>query len=286
MFPHIPLQAITLNLADTHSVSLTVEHILNDTIYIPGQDDDPSPSPLSPHTNPPLSSPPSTQASANSVPSELDSDSTSSDSSTSVSSVLNNGVIDSGEDIPGVPEEVTADVEGGGEDGESSAERETPDILGVETEDSSSTTVEATTVEAVHTAGNCTHQHRDSATANTVRHRNVDRGGTSSSPGEQSCSEGKLQTACSFGVDSTETISREFDRVTAPRDSQISVSNTSAEGQDVSSSSEMNICTDDDSQGGVSPSPLSTPSPSPYSFASLQQRKQKLLLNAKRYLIN
>ena len=312
MFPHIPLQAITLNLADTHSVSLTVEHILNDTIYIPGQDDDPSPSPLSPHTNPPLSSPPSTQASANSIPSELDSDSTSSDSSTSVSSVLNNGVTDSipseldsdstssdsstsvssvlnngvtdsGGDVPGVPEEVTADVEGGGEDGESSAERKTPDILGVETEDSSSTTVEATTVEAVHTAGNCTHQHRDSATANTVRHRNVDRGGTSSSPGEQSCSEGKLQTACSFGVDSTETISREFDHVTAPRDSQISVSNTSAERQDVSSSSEMNICTDDDGQGAVSPSPLSTPSPSPYSFASLQQRKQKLLLNAKRY---
>ena len=283
MFPHIPLQAITLNLADTHSVSLTVEHILNDTIYIPGQDDDPSPSPLSSHTNPTLSSPPSTQASANGVPSESDSDSSSSDSTTSVSSMLNNGTTDSGGD--GVPEEVTADVEGR-EGRESSAERETPDILGVETEDSSSTTVEATTVEAVHTAGNCTHQHRDGATANTVRHRNVDRGGTSTSPGEQSCNEGKLQTACSFGVDSTETSSREFDHVTAPRDSHISVLNTSAEGQDVSSSSEMNMCTDDDSQGAVSPSPLSTPSPSPYSFGSLQQRKQKLLLNAKRYPIN
>ena len=284
MFPHIPLQAITLNLADTHSVSLTVEHILNDTIYIPGQDDDPSPSPLSSHTNPTLSSPPSTQASANGVPSESDSDSTSSDSTTSVSSMLNNGTTDSGGD--GVAEEVTADGGGGREGRESSAERETPDILGVETEDSSSTTVEATTVEAVHTAGNCTHQHRDGATANTVRHRNVDRGGTSTSPGEQSCNEGKLQTACSFGVDSTETSSREFDHVTAPRDSQISVLNTSAEGQDVSSSSEMNMCTDDDSQGAVSPSPLSTPSPSPYSFGSLQQRKQKLLLNAKRYPIN
>ena len=35
MFPHVPLQAITLDLADTHSVSLTVDHILNNSIYIP-----------------------------------------------------------------------------------------------------------------------------------------------------------------------------------------------------------------------------------------------------------
>ena len=35
MFPHVPLQAITLDLADTRSISLTVEHILNNTIYIP-----------------------------------------------------------------------------------------------------------------------------------------------------------------------------------------------------------------------------------------------------------
>ena len=37
MFPHIPLQAITLDLADTHSVSLTVDRALNNTIYIPEQ---------------------------------------------------------------------------------------------------------------------------------------------------------------------------------------------------------------------------------------------------------
>lgn len=37
MFPHIPLQAITLDLADTHSVSLTVDRVLNNTIYIPEQ---------------------------------------------------------------------------------------------------------------------------------------------------------------------------------------------------------------------------------------------------------
>lgn len=37
MFPNIPLQAITLDLADTHSVSLTVDRVLNNTIYIPDQ---------------------------------------------------------------------------------------------------------------------------------------------------------------------------------------------------------------------------------------------------------
>ena len=35
MFPHVSLQAITLDLADTRSISLTVEHILNNAIYIP-----------------------------------------------------------------------------------------------------------------------------------------------------------------------------------------------------------------------------------------------------------
>ena len=38
MFPHIPMQAITLDLADTRSISLTVEHILNNAIYIPDGD--------------------------------------------------------------------------------------------------------------------------------------------------------------------------------------------------------------------------------------------------------
>ena len=272
MFPHIPLQAITLNLADTHSVSLTVEHILNDTIYIPGQDDDPSPSPLSPHTNPPLSSPHSIQA--NSVLNDSDSDSTTSESSTSESSVLNSAA-GSG-DTPSVSEEVTPDVRGGG-GRETSAERETPDIPGVGTEDSSSTTVEM-----IHSAGNCMHQRGGSATTNTVRHRSIDRGGTSSA--EQSCNEGKLQTTCSFGVDPIEAISREpeVDHVTALSDSQISVVDASAEGENGSSSPEMNK--DADSQGVSSPSPPSTPSP--YSFASLQQRKQKLLLNARRYPIS
>lgn len=37
MFPDIPLQAITLDLADTHSVSLTVDRVLNNTIFIPEQ---------------------------------------------------------------------------------------------------------------------------------------------------------------------------------------------------------------------------------------------------------
>ena len=40
MFAHIPLQAITLDLVDTHSVSLTVDHILTRSIFIPGQDSD------------------------------------------------------------------------------------------------------------------------------------------------------------------------------------------------------------------------------------------------------
>ena len=38
MFPHVPLQAITLDLADTRSISQTVEHILNNAIYIPDND--------------------------------------------------------------------------------------------------------------------------------------------------------------------------------------------------------------------------------------------------------
>ena len=38
MFPHVPLQAITLDLADTRSISQTVEHILNNAIYIPEND--------------------------------------------------------------------------------------------------------------------------------------------------------------------------------------------------------------------------------------------------------
>lgn len=237
MFPHIPLQAITLNLADTHSVSLTVEHILNDTIYIPGQDDDPSPSPLSPHTNPPLSSPHSIHA--NSVLNDSDSESTASDSSTS--DMLNNSPTDSHGDVPSVSEE--ADVRGGG-GRETSAERETPDTPGVGTEDSSSTVTEdssGTTVEMVHSAGNCMHQHEDGVTTNTVRHRNIDRGGTSSE--KQSCNEGELQTTCSFGVDPIEAISREseIDHVTAPSDSRISVVDASAEGQNGSSSPEMNM---------------------------------------------
>jgi len=37
MFPHVPLQAITLDLVDTHSVSLTVDRILSQSIYIPEQ---------------------------------------------------------------------------------------------------------------------------------------------------------------------------------------------------------------------------------------------------------
>ena len=39
MFPHVPLQAITLDLADTRSISQTVEHILNNAIYIPENDE-------------------------------------------------------------------------------------------------------------------------------------------------------------------------------------------------------------------------------------------------------
>ena len=55
MFPHIPLQAITLDLADTHSVSLTVERILNSTIYIPGQEGTvatSTPTPIPAHLHP------------------------------------------------------------------------------------------------------------------------------------------------------------------------------------------------------------------------------------------
>ena len=38
MFHNIPLQAITINLADTHSILLTVDRILNNSIYIPAQE--------------------------------------------------------------------------------------------------------------------------------------------------------------------------------------------------------------------------------------------------------
>ena len=38
MFPNIPLQAITIDLADTHSILLTVDRILNNSIYIPAQE--------------------------------------------------------------------------------------------------------------------------------------------------------------------------------------------------------------------------------------------------------
>lgn len=51
MFPHIPLQAITLDLADTRSISQTVEHILNNAIFIPETDNDNTSQPLIPTTN-------------------------------------------------------------------------------------------------------------------------------------------------------------------------------------------------------------------------------------------
>ena len=53
MFPHVPLQAITLDLADTRSISITVEHILNNAIYIPGTSETP---PLT-STTPTISTP-------------------------------------------------------------------------------------------------------------------------------------------------------------------------------------------------------------------------------------
>lgn len=67
MFPNVPLQAITLDLADTHSVSLTVERIINDVIYIPDQRVEGNPSqapPLTPSQVPPsqISPPPPTHA--------------------------------------------------------------------------------------------------------------------------------------------------------------------------------------------------------------------------------
>ena len=42
MFPERPLQAITLDLADAHSISLTVDQPPNNTMYIPGQEQTPS----------------------------------------------------------------------------------------------------------------------------------------------------------------------------------------------------------------------------------------------------
>ena len=61
MFPHVPLQAITLDLADTRSISQTVEHILNNTIYIPESDGpvpNPPPTPHTPTTATPTSAEP------------------------------------------------------------------------------------------------------------------------------------------------------------------------------------------------------------------------------------
>eukprot|EP00731_Ephydatia_muelleri_P026764 Em0018g864a len=53
MFPNIPLQAITIDLADTHSILLTVDRILNNSIYIPAQEvlPAPPPTPLGPRTD-------------------------------------------------------------------------------------------------------------------------------------------------------------------------------------------------------------------------------------------
>lgn len=57
IFPDIPLQALTLDLADTRSVSLTAERIINGIIYIPDEEaeDELSPpmahSPAQPHTS-------------------------------------------------------------------------------------------------------------------------------------------------------------------------------------------------------------------------------------------
>ena len=58
MFPNVPIQAITLDLADTHSVSLTVDRILSDSIYIPegGVADVPPGEDPAPSSSPPLPS--------------------------------------------------------------------------------------------------------------------------------------------------------------------------------------------------------------------------------------
>ena len=57
MFPHVPLQAITLDLADTRSISLTVEHILNNTIYIPDSSTGDTSTSVTTHTTTPSITP-------------------------------------------------------------------------------------------------------------------------------------------------------------------------------------------------------------------------------------
>ena len=268
MFPHIPLQAITLNLADTHSVSLTVEHILNETIYIPGQEG-PPPLSASPHPHSSLPSPASLPTPASGVVQEPNSES-SDDASSEQETDDTNGDDHSSGETPinsGTSEVPCVGVEGDGDHG--------------------------TRMETGHSDGNsgCGN---GGVTTGSLRHRNVDRTEIRTDMHSRRSVGGEPQAS---GVDTTETSSGEVD-VNPLSDSGVSVQDPSIPSTPNPQTHDIAHKRTDRSSTAQSSSPRTTtrksssnpgssslpvPTPSPYSFASLQLRKQNLLQNARRY---
>jgi len=273
MFPHIPLQAITLNLADTHSVSLTVEHILNETIYIPGQEGPPPLSPALPHPHPSLPSPPSPPTPASGVLQEPNSE-----SSDDVSSEQET-------------DDTNGDDHSSGETPIDSGTSEVPRV-GVEGDGDHSTRMETGDSDGNSGCGN------GGVTTGSLRHRNVDRTEMRTDMHSRRSVGGEPQAS---GVSTTETSSGEVDvnPMHTSSDSGVSVQDSSIpsapnpQTHDIAHkrtdrsdtaqlSSPRMTARKNSSNPGLSSLPV--PTPSPYSFASLQLRKQNLLLNARRYV--
>lgn len=273
MFPHIPLQAITLNLADTHSVSLTVEHILNETIYIPGQESPPPLSPASPHSHPSLPSPASLPTPASGVLQEPNSD-----SSDDVSSEQET-------------DDTIGDDHSSGETPINSGTSEVPRV-GVEDDGDHSTRMETGHSDGNSGCGN------GGVTTGSLRHRNVDRTEMRTDMHSRMSVGGEPQAS---GVNATETSSGEIDvnPMHTSSDNGVSVQDPSIPSApnpqthdmahkrtDRSSTAQLSSprTTARKSSSNPGSSSLPVPTPSPYSFASLQQRKQKLLQSARRYV--
>ena len=251
MFPHIPLQAITLNLADTHSVSLTVEHILNETIYVPGQD---GPPPLSPH---PHLSPSTLQTPVNGALSDSDSE--------------------SGGDISS--EEDTVDTSG-----DDHSSRETSIARGTSRVGVEGDWDHSTRMEAFHSASSYPHGN-GGVTTNGLRHRNVGRTDMSSSRDELQAS-GVNTTSGEVDVDhvltsSSSGVSGQDPSIPSTPDPQ---THDIARKRTDNSSTERSPGATRRKSSDKCSSSLPVRTPSPYSFASLQLRKQKLLQSARRYV--
>lgn len=287
MFPHIPLQAITLNLADTHSVSLTVEHILNETIYIPGQEGPPPLSPASPHPHPSLPSPPSLPTPASGVLQEPNSESSDDVSSEQETDDMNGDDHSSGETL----------INSG------TSEVHVPRV-GVEGDGDHCTRMETDHSDGNSGCGNGGVTTGDSGygnggvTSGSLRHRNVDRTEMRTDTHSRGSVGGEPQAS---QVNATETSSGEVavNPMHTSSDSGVSVQDPSipsapnpqthdiAHTRTVRSntaqlSSPRTTARKSSSNPGLSSLPV--PTPSPYSFASLQLRKQKLLCSARRYV--